>query len=72
MPASTSPNLEPKLPLNEQIEAARLEIAQLEQTIAQLSADNHEVADATGRLDYLRESLALLERIQTHTPKASD
>ena len=72
MPASTSPNIEPKLPLNEQIEAARLEIAQLEQTIAKLSADNHEVADATGRLDFLRELLAYLERIQTQTPKASD
>ena len=67
MPASTSPNFEPKLPLNEQVAAARLEIAQLEQTIAKLSAANHEVTDATARLDFLRESLAYLERIQTQT-----
>ena len=67
MSVSASPKFEPKLPLNEQIDALRLEIAQLEQTIAELSAGRHEVADATGRLDYLRESLAYLLRTQTQT-----
>ncbi len=65
MPVSVSPNFEPKLPLVEQIEAARLDIAQLELTIAQLSAGHHEVADATKHLGHLRESLAFLLRIET-------
>jgi hypothetical protein len=71
MSATASANFEPKLPLDEQIEAARLEIAQLELTIAQLSAGHHEVADVTGRLHHLRESLAQLVRIQTPTSESA-
>lgn len=66
MSVSASPNFDKqKLPLGEQIETARLEIAQLELTIAQLSAGHHEVTDASKRLDHLRESLAFLLRIET-------